>query len=105
MALKTKIGKKAETLVEPEVLEVELAGDIEKAAPAQPERTKKGCFFCQNNKLPNFTDSVTLRRFMSDRSRIVPKLRSGVCSKHQRLLTREIKYARHLALLPFVPSV
>lgn len=66
---------------------------------------KKSCFFCDNDKEPNFTDSSALRRFMSDRSRINPKMRSGVCSKHQRVLTQQIKYARHLALLPFITRV
>ncbi|MBI2593386.1 30S ribosomal protein S18 [Candidatus Daviesbacteria bacterium] len=63
---------------------------------------KKTCFFCDNSKEPAFTDSASLRRFMSDRSRINPKQRSGVCSKHQRGLSSQIKYARHLAMLPFI---
>lgn len=66
---------------------------------------KKTCFFCDNNKEPIFTDSASLRKFMSDRSRINPKQRSGVCSKHQRVLTSQIKYARHLAMLPFITKV
>lgn len=66
---------------------------------------KKFCFFCDHNKEPEFTDSSSLRRFMSDRSRINSKHRSGVCSKHQRVLTEQIKYARHLALLPFITKV
>jgi small subunit ribosomal protein S18 len=66
---------------------------------------KKTCFFCDHSKEPQFTDSSALRRFMSDRSRINSKHRSGVCSKHQRVLTEQIKYARHLALLPFITKV
>ncbi len=66
---------------------------------------KKVCFFCENNKKPTYTDSQTLRKFMSDRSRIVSHLRSGVCSKHQRGVSKEIKHARHLALLPFVAKI
>ena len=68
-------------------------------------RTKRKCLFCQNNTVPIFTDVATIRRFLTERSRITPKLRSGLCSKHQRILTKHIKYARHLALLPFTPKV
>lgn len=75
-------------------------------------RTKKPCFYCQNehssssNKtLPTYTDIATLRRYQTDRAKIVPKLKSGLCSKHQRGATKQIKYARHLSLLPFTPKV
>lgn len=67
--------------------------------------TKKVCYYCENKKEPTFTDSAQLRKFMSDRSRIVTKARTGVCSKHQRRVSREIKHARHLALLPFITSL
>lgn len=77
---------------------------IDPARKDMPAR-KKTCFFCDNNKEPHFTDSAALRKFMSDRSRINPKQRSGVCSKHQRELTSQIKYARHLAILPFITKV
>lgn len=69
------------------------------------EPTKKQCAFCTNKQEPSYTDSVSLRRFVSSRAKIVPHGRSGVCSKHQRVLTREIKRARHLALLPFIASI
>ncbi|MBI2011780.1 30S ribosomal protein S18 [Candidatus Daviesbacteria bacterium] len=68
-------------------------------------RTKKVCLFCQNSTQPSYTDTATLRRFISDRSKIYPKSRSGACSKHQRAITKQIKYARHLSLLPFVTRV
>lgn len=76
---------------------------IEAAQPVQ-KQTKK-CMFCQTKTIPTYTDIAALRRFLTDRSRIVPKLRTGVCSKHQRGVSRQIKYARHLALLPFTPKV
>jgi len=66
---------------------------------------KKSCFYCDNGKVPSFFDSSNLRRYMSDRSRINSKQRSGNCARHQRLLTEQIKYARHLALLPFITKV
>lgn len=66
---------------------------------------KKVCFFCKNKTIPSYTDIVTLRKFTNDRAKINPKTRSGVCSKHQRGVAKNIKYARHLSILPFVPKV
>ncbi len=68
-------------------------------------KSKKTCFFCQNKANPAYTDLVILRRFVTDRAKILPKMRSGVCSRHQRMVAKNVKYARHLALLPFVPEV
>lgn len=62
---------------------------------------QKSCLFCDQKKQPSYTDIVTLRKVVSDRGRIVSRLRSGLCAKHQRRVTSEIKRARHLALLPF----
>ena len=69
------------------------------------DKPRKKCFFCQGKTSPSYTDIVLLNRFLTDRGRITPKLRSGLCSKHQRSLTRHIKYARHLSLLSFTPKV
>lgn len=68
-------------------------------------RAKKVCVYCESKTEPSYTDSVTLRKFMSDRAKIVTKARTGACSKHQRKITREIKHARHLAILPFVAKI
>lgn len=68
-------------------------------------RSKRVCLFCQSKAAPSYTDLATLRRFLTDRAKIVPKLKSSLCSKHQRRVGRQIKYARHLALLPFTPKV
>lgn len=67
--------------------------------------TKRVCAFCEKKQQPTYTDTASLKRFLSDRSRIIPKGRTGTCSKHQRELGRQIKYARHLSLLPFVTKV
>lgn len=67
--------------------------------------SEKSCTFCDKGIRPTYTDSAALRRFMSARGKIVPRQRSGVCSKHQRALAREIKRARDLALLPFTLRV
>ncbi len=68
-------------------------------------RPKRACFFCQSKTNPSYTDTSSLRRFVTDRAKIVPKLKSNLCSKHQRTVTKQIKYARHLSLLPFTPKI
>jgi small subunit ribosomal protein S18 len=62
------------------------------------------CYFCESKegKLPDYKDFEALRKFISERGKILSRLRSGVCAKHQRRLSKEIKRARHLALIPFV---
>ena len=70
-----------------------------------PTRSRRECFFCQKKSDPTYLDLVSLRRFLTDRAKIVGRERSGVCARHQRAVTKNIKYARHLALLPFVPKV
>lgn len=67
--------------------------------------TKKACPFCTKKTIPTYTDLATLKHFLTDRAKIYPRGRSGVCSKHQRAVAKNIKYARHLGLLPFVPQV
>lgn len=68
-------------------------------------KVKKVCFFCESKQMPSYTDTNTLRKVLTERGKIVPKLRSGLCSKHQRRVTIQIKYARHLSLLPFTSKV
>ncbi len=62
----------------------------------------KECYFCKEKKEPALSDVEVLRRFLTDRGKIIGRARSGVCAMHQRRLTEAIKHARHLALLPFV---
>lgn len=62
----------------------------------------KECYFCKEKKEPSFADIEVLHRYTTDRGRIIARLRSGVCGVHHRRLTAAIKYARHLALIPFV---
>lgn len=65
----------------------------------------KKCYFCSEKKEPVITDVAVLRRFLTERGKIVARSRNGLCAKHQKGLSSSIKYARHLALLPFVVSV
>jgi small subunit ribosomal protein S18 len=71
----------------------------------QKNNAPKKCFFCTEKKEPLFSDVPTLNRFITDRAKIIPMLRSGLCTKHQKRIAVEIKHARHLALLPFVVKV
>ena len=63
---------------------------------------KKVCGFCVD-KVENidYKDIARLRRYMSERGKILPRRETGTCARHQRELTVAIKRARHLALLPY----
>lgn len=108
-----KITKKGAVNVsaKPTVKEVVIEEVVEDIKAQSSQMTETGvkavkkCTFCVNKKVPTYTDSVSLRRFVNDRAKIVPRARTGTCSKHQRILTKQIKYARHLSLLPFVPAI
>ena len=91
----------------------------EQAAPAEkaerserPERParnfrkgrKKVCSFCvdrQHTEI-DYKDVAKLKRYISERSKILPRRVTGTCTRHQRELTIAIKRARHLALIPFL---
>jgi len=62
----------------------------------------KNCGFCHNKTEPDYKDAASLLRFTSERGKLLARARTGICSKHQRYITREVKRARFLALLPFV---
>jgi len=63
---------------------------------------KKVCAFCVDKVTSiDYKDVAKLRRFVSDRAKILPRRITGSCAYHQRQLTEAIKRARHIALLPF----
>lgn len=62
----------------------------------------KECYFCKEEKTPWYTEVSDLSKFVTERGKIVGRLRNGLCARHQRDLTEQIKYARHLALIGFV---
>ncbi len=67
---------------------------------------RKVCRFCADSSLAiNYKDPRSLRYFITERGKIIPRRLSGCCAKHQRALTRAIKRARTIALLPYVGSV
>jgi small subunit ribosomal protein S18 len=65
-------------------------------------RRKKVCKFCTEkiDAIP-YRDVRLLQQFVAERGKIVPRRLTGVCTTHQRRLTRAIKQARNIALLPF----
>ena len=66
---------------------------------------RKVCRFCVDAKLAiDFKDTNTLRQFVTERGKIIPRRISGNCARHQRRLTRAIKQARLLALMPYTPA-
>ena len=76
-------------------------GREERRGPIMSRR--KVCAFCVDKADHiDYKDVAKLRRFLSDRAKIVPRRVTGTCARHQRELTVAIKRARHLAFLPYV---
>lgn len=66
-------------------------------------KKEKKCYFCVNNlKEIDYKDANFLRRFINSYGKILPRKRTGSCSKHQRKLAIAIKRARVMAIIPFV---
>ena len=66
-------------------------------------RRKKVCIFCADKvDFIDYKDSAKLRKFISERGKILPRRISGTCATHQRELNTAIKRARQVALLPYV---
>lgn len=63
---------------------------------------KKVCKFCNQKLKIDYKDADILRRFITERGKILPRRITGTCAKHQRALALAIKQARMIALLPFV---
>lgn len=68
----------------------------------RPKPVPKNCFFCNNKLEPDYKAVDILRKYVTERGKILSKERNGVCAKHQRRLGKAIKNARQIALLPFV---
>lgn len=67
---------------------------------------RKVCRFCADSSVViDYKEIKTLRYFITERSKIIPRRISGTCAKHQRLLTTAIKRARTIALLPYVGTL
>ena len=67
------------------------------------KRRKKRCFFTENKiSYIDYKDVELLKRFISDRGKILPKRVTGTKSRYQAELATAIKRARHMSLLPFI---
>ena len=64
-------------------------------------RRKKVCVFCVKDNVIDYKDVNKLKRYVSERGKILPRRITGNCAKHQRALTVAIKRARHIALMPY----
>ena len=63
---------------------------------------KKVCKFCIQKLKTDYKEADTLRRFITERGKILPRRITGTCAKHQRAVALAIKQARSIALLPYV---
>ena len=64
---------------------------------------RKVCYFTKNKiEYIDYKDVPRLRKYLSERAKIIPRRVTGTCAAHQRELTVAIKRARHVALLPYV---
>ena len=71
--------------------------------PFRAKRKKKICTFCaEKSEFIDYKDVLKLRKFVSERSKILPRRITGTCAKHQRELTIAIKRSRHIALMPYI---
>ena len=64
---------------------------------------KKVCAFCvDGEKSIDYKDVAKIRKYVTEKGKILPRRQTGVCSQHQRQLATAIKRARNVALLPYV---
>lgn len=94
----TEVEERPERTERPERSE---RGDRERGAWPSRGRYRQGNY-CPKGKCFDYKDIDTLRRYITEVGKIKPRRQTGNCSRCQRELAREIKRARHLALLPFV---
>ena len=64
-------------------------------------RKRKVCVFCGAEAVIDYKDTNTLKKYVSERGKILPRRVTGTCAKHQRAITVAVKRARHIALMPY----
>ncbi len=80
-----------------------MANERENKAPHGNRKRRKVCQFCVDKcQSIDYKDTARVKRYMSDRSKILPRRTTGTCAAHQRQLMVAIKRARQIALLPYV---
>ncbi|MGL4483484.1 MAG: 30S ribosomal protein S18 [Anaerovoracaceae bacterium] len=76
---------------------------MERRRPNFNNRKKKECLFCKNKTDHiDYKDTDTLKNYITERGKIIPRRVTGTCAKHQRAVTTAVKRARVVALLPFM---
>ena len=76
---------------------------MDNVKPRGNRKRRKVCAFCVDKvEQIDYQDAQKLKRYLSERSKILPRRTTGTCAMHQRQLTDAIKRARHVALLPYV---
>ena len=64
-------------------------------------KKKKVCYMCTGKDI-DYKDTEVLKKYINDKGKILPRRITGACAKHQRYIATQMKYARHMALIPFV---
>ena len=95
------LTKKGNRLRFPLIISISPEGGFKRRGGGR--RRKKVCVFCgkENNEI-DYKDVAKLRKYISERGKILPRRITGNCAKHQRALTVAVKRARHIALMPYV---
>ena len=77
--------------------------EVKAPRPARSPAKKKVCMFCvEHIEEIDYKDTAKLRKFITEKGKILPRRITGTCAKHQRALTVAVKRARHVALMPYV---
>ena len=76
-------------------------GPARKRVGGGMRRRKKVCVFCGKDNVIDYKDTAKLKRYVSERGKILPRRITGNCALHQRALTTAIKRARQIALMPY----
>ena len=64
-------------------------------------KKKKICQMCAGKSV-DYKDTLIINKYISDKGKILPRRMTGACAEHQRHIARQVKYARFMALIPFV---
>lgn len=90
-------------VVATEAKETKPAVERKKFFKAHNKNRRKVCAFCEdkNLKFIDYKDVNRLKKYVTEKGKIIPSRQTGTCSRHQRELTTAIKRARNIALLPF----
>ena len=71
--------------------------------PRFRKQRKKVCVLCSDKNFElDYKNPEQLKKFVNDKGKILPRRTTGACAKHQRHIAKQIKYARYMALIPFV---